>query len=45
MKAVHAHLNPVRGTTTTAYGNRPFVMCIPIVLYSPTNNGMHKMFL
>ena len=45
MKAIHVHLNPVRGTATAAYGCRPFFMCIPIVLYSLTDSAMHKMFL
>lgn len=45
MKAIHVHLNSVRGTTTAAYGCRSFFMCIPIVLYSPMNSAMHKMFL
>ena len=42
MKAIHVHLNPVRGTATAAYGCHPFFMCIPIVLYSPTDSAMHK---
>lgn len=45
MKAIHVHLNPVRGTAMAAHGCHPFFMCIPIVLYSPTDSAMHKMFL
>ena len=36
---------PVRGTTATTHDGRPFSLCIPIVLYSLTDGGLHKMFL
>ena len=37
---------PVRGTTATTHDGRPFLsLCIPIVLYSLTDGGLHKMFL
>ena len=37
---------PVRGTTATTHERTPVLsLCIPIVLYSLTDGGLHKMFL